>query len=185
MATFTNIVEDALNTIVKDRGQTFSANIILVPFSSSYPGLQIVTRTIDLYAAGQTALNTSIIRSLQDLSGILNASNRVITVIITDGHNNCGGEEDDVKTWVGIAENTLNWDVLFLGTNQDAYRTANRLGIKAGKSLSFAANQAGFEHMLNTLNNTITRWVGNNIAGDHDFIRQEAITYQKTLGAQG
>jgi hypothetical protein len=180
-------VNTALNNIVRARNNhEFDANILVVGFSHNYPGIRICAPLFTkLLLGGQTALFASICGSLQELSSVLNASSRVITIVVTDGYNNCAGGREDAKMWITTVEDSLNWDVLFIGANQDAYKVANEMGIKIGKALSFAATADGFDHMLATLKNTVHRWINNNITGDTDFIRQEAIDQQRRLGAQG
>ena len=69
----------------------------------------------------------------------------VIFVILTDGQENSSREATVEQVFARITEQQekRGWKFIFLGANQDAIKSAARLGIGAGSSLSYAHNAAG------------------------------------------
>ena len=70
---------------------------------------------------------------------------RVIFVILTDGHENSSREftRDKVFAMISHQRDVYRWHFEFLGANQDAISTAGAIGIPAADSLTFGANPAG------------------------------------------
>jgi hypothetical protein len=70
---------------------------------------------------------------------------KVVLVIVTDGEENKSQEYGygQIAEMIKTQTETYNWEFMFLGANQDAILTGGRLGISAGKSMSYAANSKG------------------------------------------
>jgi hypothetical protein len=70
---------------------------------------------------------------------------KVLIVIITDGQENSSEEFDNPKINALISKqrDEFAWDFLFLGANQDAFATSAQWGVAAGKTMTYAANDAG------------------------------------------
>ncbi|ERG87969.1 MAG: hypothetical protein J07HX5_00110 [halophilic archaeon J07HX5] len=68
-------------------------------------------------------------------------------VVLTDGKENASETlEDVVRDRVGACRNKHDWEFLFIGANQDAALTAEKMGMDANKSLDMAHNDAGAEN---------------------------------------
>jgi Mg-chelatase subunit ChlD len=137
-----------------------------------------------LYADGGTNLFGSMVRSVEGLLKYKTAREKCLIVVITDGQDTTREcEPADVASAVHIAEETMGWDFLFIGTNQDAYRVGTQLGIKPGKLLSFSNSIEGFEHMLEALSTTSTEWASGHISHDAEFFTEDVKNKQAELGA--
>jgi len=78
---------------------------------------------------------------------------RVLFVIITDGHENASPPEftaESVLAMVKHQTERYSWEFVFIGANQDAIATAASLGIR--NAANFAATPAGTAKALHGLN---------------------------------
>lgn len=143
-----------------------------------------------IVANGGTNIYGSIMDTMTELRGQqFGAHSKVLTMVITDGeHSSNSGRNyttTDVASEVHIAESIMGWDFLFLGTNSNAYLVGNDMGIKPGKTLSFASSNAGFEAMLTSVDGIFDRWIGGALAHDADFFSKQEREQQAELGATG
>lgn len=70
----------------------------------------------------------------------------VLFAIITDGMENASPHRytyESMSAKIEHQRNKYNWNVLYLGANQDAIKVAARMGIERGSSLTYAANGIG------------------------------------------
>lgn len=74
----------------------------------------------------------------------------VILVIMTDGMENASRRfsSDQVFEMIRHQREVYQWQVMFLGANQDAIAQAGRLGVDPGASLTYAANDDGVRHAM-------------------------------------
>jgi uncharacterized protein YegL len=148
-----------------------NAQITLVQFDHEY---QPVYEAIDIQRApflnrdtyiprGMTALLDAIgetIKTTRNRIGSLPENERpdkVIFVVITDGHENNSRlySRRDVFKKIIKMEKKHNWDFVFLGANQDAIAEAGHLGVKAHKAMTFAADESGTNAMFVDLSRNI------------------------------
>ena len=75
---------------------------------------------------------------------------RVIFVIITDGHENASHDftRDRIFTMIAHQRQVYSWHFEFLGANQDAIQAAGHLGIAAADSLTYGANPQGTQSAM-------------------------------------
>lgn len=100
---------------------------------------------------GNTALFDAIGRSINDTGARLDESpdhekaEKVVFVIITDGHENASREftQTQVSGMIQHQNDAYNWQFVFLGANQDAIATANNFSIPAANAMTYAGNAAG------------------------------------------
>lgn len=99
---------------------------------------------------GCTALLDAIGRTIVSLRERIDAApqaekpGKVILAILTDGLENASKEYDIHRINDLISEvRKLDWDIFFLGANQDAIATAVSLGIDRQNSATYAASAAG------------------------------------------
>ncbi len=107
--------------------------------------------TIRLEPRGGTALFDAIGQSVTAFGRVLAAlpeharPETVQVVVVTDGEENSSREYplDAVRTLVTQQKERYSWDFVFLGANQDAVFSGERLGFDAGSSMTFAPGAEG------------------------------------------
>jgi len=100
---------------------------------------------------GNTALLDAIGRAIGDTGARMQAldegerAEKVVMVIITDGHENASHEYSHAKVFEMISHqrDKHKWEFVFLGANQDAIKSAVNLGMSASNAMTYAANRAG------------------------------------------
>ena len=77
----------------------------------------------------------------------------VQVVVVTDGHENASGEYSGVTIKKLVTEKTKdhNWDIVFLGANQDAVMKAAELGIDRDRSMTYGANRDGVSNATESM----------------------------------
>jgi Mg-chelatase subunit ChlD len=147
------------------------AKITLVQFDHEY---QPVYEAIDIHIApeltrktyvprGMTALLDAIgttIKSTREKIKLMKEHERpskLIFVVITDGHENHSRyfSRKDIFNKISKMEEKHKWQFVFLGANQDAIDEAGRLGVKAHKAMTYAADSMGTEAMFFDLSRNI------------------------------
>ena len=83
----------------------------------------------------------------------------VIFVILTDGHENSSREATVETVFARITEQQekRGWKFIFLGANQDAIKSAARLGIGAGSSLTYAHTGGGSRRAFASTSRSVAR----------------------------
>jgi uncharacterized protein YegL len=107
--------------------------------------------TIELEPRGGTALYDAMGFGLNTLQADIDAlpdhakPGTVQIVVVTDGQENGSGEYTGktVKELVKAKTQDQNWDIVFLGANQDAVMKAAELGIQRERSMTYGANSGG------------------------------------------
>ena len=120
--------------------------------------------SIQLEPRGGTALYDGMGCGLNTLQADIDAlpdhakPETVQVVVVTDGHENASGEYNGVTIKSLVTEKTKdhNWDIVFLGANQDAVMKAAELGIERDRSMTYGANQAGVSSASESLNRYVS-----------------------------
>jgi hypothetical protein len=115
--------------------------------------------SIDYQPGGMTALYDAIANTVKRVESQVDDNVNVITVIMTDGAENSSREatEKDVNALI-TAKQKENWTFVFLGADQDAWATAQRLGVFRGNTVSYTGAQH-VNTMSSLANATVTRTV--------------------------
>jgi hypothetical protein len=101
---------------------------------------------------GYTALLDAIGRSVDSLGAHLSSlpeadrPDKVIFVVITDGHENASREysAEKIRDMIRLQEQTYSWEFVYLGATLDAVSVAQNLGIKGGSAAFYdSANTQG------------------------------------------
>lgn len=96
---------------------------------------------------GSTALLDAIGRGIIDTGARLatEGAEKVVFVIITDGHENASHEYNQAKVheMIGHQRDKYAWQFVFLGANQDAIKTASNLNMPAANAMTYAHNPTG------------------------------------------
>src|SRR4051812_9295525 len=89
---------------------------------------------------GSTALNDAIGRGIHETAKSVKSGERVLFVIITDGHENSSHEFglDDVTNLIREKEKG-DWPFMFMGADIDAFATAESYHIPAGNTLGYSS----------------------------------------------
>ena len=119
---------------------------------------------IQLEPRGGTALYDAIGFGLNTLQADVDAlpdhakPETVQVVVVTDGHENASGEYNGVTVKNLVTEKTKdhNWDIVFLGANQDAVMKAAELGIERDRSMTYGANPDGVSSASESLNRYVS-----------------------------
>jgi uncharacterized protein YegL len=148
------------------------ASITLVQFDHEY---QLVYDAIDIQKApalnretyvprGMTALLDAIGKTIKNTRKKIKLMNenehpeKVIFVVITDGHENHSSHYSRRSIFEKISkmEEVHQWEFVFLGANQDAIAEAGRLGVKAHKAMTYAADSMGTSAMFADLSKNLS-----------------------------
>ncbi|MDB9495550.1 VWA domain-containing protein [Spirulina subsalsa CS-330] len=76
-----------------------------------------------------------------------NKPEKVIVVILTDGHENASTQynQSKIKEMISHQREQYSWEFIFLAANQDAFSEATKIGIDAKNSFDFAATNQGIK----------------------------------------
>jgi uncharacterized protein YegL len=151
---------NGFNTLVEDQKKIPGECVFsLVQFDNEYEVnytarqiQQVTPLTSETYAPrGSTALIDAMGRTINAIGTRLSAlapdarPEKVIVVIITDGEENASHEFTlaQVNEMIKTQRDVCKWEVTFVGTNQDAIKTAVGFGIPATHALNYADTQRG------------------------------------------
>jgi uncharacterized protein YegL len=106
---------------------------------------------IELVPRGSTALYDAVGRSLNGFGEALAKlpeharPGTVLVTIVTDGMENASTEyaPEVIAKLIAQQRDKYQWDISFLGANQDAILEARKIGIDAGDALTYSATGAG------------------------------------------
>ena len=94
----------------------------------------------------------------------------VQVVVVTDGHENASGEYTGKTVKRLVEEKTkANWDIVFLGANQDAVMKAAELGIMRDRSMTYGANRDGVSNAAESM----SRYMSDRRKGSHTAFSPE------------
>ncbi len=84
---------------------------------------------------------------------------RVLFVIVTDGHENSSREYtyERIEQMIRAHARRDDWDFVFLGADLDAIADASRIGIDASATLAFDADAHGTHAAWKSLSSAVTR----------------------------
>jgi len=119
--------------------------------------------SIQLEPRGGTALYDAMGFGLNTLQADIDAlpdhakPETVQVVVVTDGHENASAEYTGKTVKRLVEEKTKdNWDIVFLGANQDAVMKAAELGIERDRSMTYGANRGGVTNATESLNRYVS-----------------------------
>ena len=137
------------------------ANLTLVLFNQMYEVPYSSKRLADVkpltqkayYPNGTTALLDAVGRTIDDLGKRLAAMpeadrpRQVIVVILTDGLENASNDykADRIKAMIGHQQAQYSWKFLFLAANQDAFASADAIGIPKSAAMNYSHTPDGYK----------------------------------------
>ena len=133
--------------------------------------------TIQLEPRGGTALFDAMGFGLNTMQADIDAlpdhakPDTVQVVVVTDGHENASGEYSGttIKNLVTEKTKNQNWDIVFLGANQDAVMKAAELGIMRDRSMTYGANRDGVSNAAESM----SRYMSDRRKGSHTAFSPE------------
>jgi hypothetical protein len=175
------------NTFIKGQRETEGkATFNLIQFDNEY---KVVYENLDIRMVPELTHKTFVPRSttaLYDAIGKTIVSNlhrfekineedkpeKVIVVILTDGHENASHEFDQKQIFDMIKhqENKNDWEFVFLGANQDAMEVGHTLGVKRGSSMTYAASSRGVNKLFRSVTKKMSAYrtmKGSKLSGDY------------------
>lgn len=111
---------------------------------------------------GNTALLDAIGRGIGETGSRLSnePAEKVVVVIITDGHENASHEYNQAKVHEMIEHQRSKyaWEFVFLGANQDAIKAAANLGVQGANAMTYASNSAGTKAAFASAGSNLTMY---------------------------
>lgn len=170
MASIKTDMEGGLKSFIeKQRLDPGECLVSLFQFDTVYePVFQTIpvkdVKDIVLVPRGGTALHDAVGNTINTVGNRLKNTleadrpGLVVFVVITDGEENSSREFDGAKIKEMVKHQTdkYQWQFIFLGANQDAVLSGSSIGMKAGSSLSYAANSKGVAASLSTVSSYVT-----------------------------
>jgi len=156
-----SVLDDTIggyNQFIKDQKDADGeAKFTLVLFNNFYRTIydaidiqEVPELTTDTYKVGSTtALYDTIGYSISNLGNRLakmeeaDRPENIVFVILTDGAENASREMDSDSIFKMITHQTekYNWDFVFLGANQDAFKESGKLGFSKGSTMTYSAGE--------------------------------------------
>lgn len=155
-----SVLDDTIggfNAFLKTQRETpGSADISLYKFGSDYKVVfenQDVATVKDItysdYSAdgGMTALYDAIGKTIRSVGARLanlpesERPNKVVLVVITDGHENSSREfkHEEIQSMIKHQEAVYSWETIYLGATPDAVQVATGLGFKGGSAAQYSS----------------------------------------------
>ncbi len=114
----------------------------------------------DYQPRGMTALNDSLARLINETGAYLRGLSederpeKVLVQVITDGYENASKEfsHAQVKEMVKEQESKYNWQIVYIGANQDSVLEGSARGIT--NSVNYVANKVGTKKLFNSLSSS-------------------------------
>ncbi|WP_435319025.1 VWA domain-containing protein [Haloarchaeobius sp. TZWSO28] len=133
--------------------------------------------------SGQTALHDAIVTAINGTDAYLASLNgaerpdTVVVVVLTDGKENASETpKKRVREQIEYRRDEFEWEFLFIGANQDAALTADRIGMDRDKSLTMAHSGEGTTAAYESTSKRISQARREGRTGgfdDEDRIRQD------------
>ena len=181
MASTAKDVIGGFNTLLTDQKKVDGkATMTLAQFDDYYEVLQnfadlagvpdLSTRTF--VPRGSTALLDAMGKTLQSVKERIDAMasdeqpSRVLFVFITDGGENASTQFTRARVFEMIEDlkkssedrDSIKWDFVFIGANQDAISEGGSLGFSRSASLTYSATSAGSTMAFDSLSRGITSY---------------------------
>ena len=160
MAKIRNDTVGGFNSFLEDqRTEEGSASVSLYEFNTNVETIYEGRRLTDAeeldeenyIPGGRTALYDAIVTAIDGTNSYLasldaDEPDSVVVVVLTDGKENASEtSQESVQGIVEYWREEFEWEFLFIGANQDAALTAERMGMDAQKSLDMDHSGEGAE----------------------------------------
>jgi len=183
---------NGFNALVEDQKRLpGEAWLSLVQFDDQYqvdytetPIVAVAELTPDRYQPrGSTALLDAIGQTIDAIGNRLSARperdrpEKVIVVIITDGEENASRmfNAHQISQKIAHQRDVYKWEILFVGSNQDAVMTAAQMNISAAHALTYAGTPRGTDVAFLAVSQSLKTSRSGGIGQFTDAQRAEAI----------
>jgi len=182
--------------IAKQRALTGECDVTFYRFDDEIervfdkkPIQRVENAELVLEPRGSTALLDAMCKAIDEVGKRLSETSenerpeKVFVVTITDGYENASKHRyTDVAERITRQRDRYQWDFIFIGSNQDAIATADKLNIMPQYSISYAPNRWGTVNAYAALNNAVsyTRTTGETYAFTDDERAKAMNTGQST-----
>jgi uncharacterized protein YegL len=163
------------NFIIEQRKAPGTADISIVAFNRKFEkvvdSLNILDDgcflTKDNYnPSGSTALYETLVETIDSEGRILDGTRedlkpeKVVVVIMTDGENTdfIKYSRQDAFDRISHQSGKYNWQFVYLGANQDAFKVSSSLGISRGSTITYLSNPESISKTGMSLNSSISRY---------------------------
>ena len=160
--------------LAEQKAEPEAANLSLYQFDNLYETVHSVRPLRDVpeltlqtfVPRGSTALLDAIGRTINETGARLAAlpeadrPGKVLLVIMTDGEENSSHEftRPQIFDMITHQRDNYQWQVAFIGANQDAIAVGGSLGIPASNSLNFAHTGAGTQSAIRAMSAATTKY---------------------------
>ena len=187
-----SIKNDAIggfNTFIEEQKKLEGkVNVSLVLFNTEYSPVYYNKPLNDVEAlnestfkpVGGTALLDAIGRTLNELmtkEGSEIAPDKYLVVILTDGEENSSREytNEAIKKIIEDLRAKGNWEFVYLGANQDAFRVAGGMGISVSNSMNFIADSEDTKILYRKMSKMSASYRSSALYSDTSNIIQKSI----------
>lgn len=153
------------------------ANLTLIQFDTENPYEMVFDRAIaevpkltaETYVPrGGTPLHDAIGQTITKLGAKLKRKpeaerpGKVVVVVMTDGLENSSREyrAPQIAEMIKHQREVYKWEFLFLGANQDAILTGERLNIPAANAVTYSHTPAGSAHVMSAMSANVRSYRG-------------------------
>jgi hypothetical protein len=135
-----------------------------------------------LHPRGSTALLDAMGATITEFGAELAAMaederpGHVVFAVMTDGLENASTDYTwpRVREMVEHQQNVYGWNVVYLGANQDAIKVGGKLGVRAGSSITYDANDTGTRSVIASASSYVSSVAGGGAAEFTDDQRRAA-----------
>jgi hypothetical protein len=176
----------ALSTFIKDQsnGNTFITAVKFDNLCERFIELQrseeVTISKTDVEPRGMTALYEAIGKAIDHTNTISEGFDKVIFVILTDGHENSSqgnyqGESGRklVKEMISDKEKNGSWSFFFLGANIDSGMVGDSLGMREGRCINFTPSAEGCSNAYRSCSQAVSRFRDGDV--DAEFNNKERV----------
>lgn len=178
MASMVNDVIGGFNSLVEDQTkEEGEATMTIVQFNNNYEVISDFTPIKDatklnkrnFVPNGGTALLDAMGKTMNNVRERINSMpedqkpSKAIFVFITDGEENTSSEYNRDRVFEMISDlksedrgDSINWEFVFIGANQDAIQAGGNLGIRSGATLTYDASSVGATTAFRSLSAGLT-----------------------------
>lgn len=171
MDSIKSATEEAVESFIRNQKKVAGyATLSLIQFDDKYDvdywmrPLAHVSNEFNLHPRDMTAMFDAIATAIIDTGKALAAlaederPETVIFAVMTDGQENASREfsQKSVRTMIKEQEQKYSWKFLFLGANQDAVLSAEKIGISSDSAITFGANAVGVRSVVEATSKVVT-----------------------------
>ena len=175
----------ALSSFIKDQsnGNTFVTasrfDNTCERFIDLKPSTEVTISNEDVEPRGMTSLYEAIGTSVNYTVSISQDFDKVIFVILTDGHENSSKNEYKgesgrmlIKEMISGKEKSAGWSFFFLGANIDSQTVGDSLGMRGGRCINFSASSEGCSRAYRACSQVVSRFRDGDVEAEFNEVER-------------